>query len=277
MKDLNGTKLYLKIEGKGEPLIVVHGGPGMNHTYFKPHLDELAKKYRVVYYDQRSSGKSSIPRIDSITMELFVDDIEAIRKYLNAEKVNILAHSWGSIPAVKYGIKYGNNVDKLILCNAIPLNKDYDTKMRQNQLEKTTSLDSTDASIIKGSPNFKAGKPSAHKKLMLLSFRNSFYKTHNAKYLNFDVPANYKPANSALFAGLSKDLQPYDYYEDLKRFNFPVMIMHAKEDAIPLEADEHAIRNLPRGQLEVFKKSGHFIFIEENKKFIATFEKFMSN
>src|SRR6266850_676176 len=77
LKKINGTSLYLKIVGRGEPIVIVHGGPGMNHSYFIPHLDKLARKYKIVFYDQRASGKSSIPSADSISLKFFVDDIEA--------------------------------------------------------------------------------------------------------------------------------------------------------------------------------------------------------
>ena len=88
LTDINGTKLFVSQEGKGVPLIVIHGGPGLNHRYFKPHLDPLAKKNKVIYYDQRACGQSTIPAVDSISMEFFVDDIEAIRKLTGVEKIN---------------------------------------------------------------------------------------------------------------------------------------------------------------------------------------------
>lgn len=72
LRTINGTKLFLSIKGKGETLVLLHGGPGLNHSYFKPHLNGLEKKFRVVYYDQRASGRSSTPSPDSITIKLLV-------------------------------------------------------------------------------------------------------------------------------------------------------------------------------------------------------------
>src|SRR6478609_303987 len=95
---VNGTTLYVKVLGKGSPIIVVHGGPGLNHSYFLPHLNSLAATHQLIFYDQRACGKSSVD-LDSTQMNLdwFVRDIEGIRKELKLGKVTILAHSWGGI------------------------------------------------------------------------------------------------------------------------------------------------------------------------------------
>ena len=274
LRKINGTQLYIKTIGQGEPLLIVHGGPGMNHTYLSSHFNRLSKKFKIIFYDQRASGKSAVSSPDSISLDSFADDIEGIRNYFKIDKLNIFAHSWGVIPTVSYSIKYPDKVKRLIFCNAIPLNKQFDKEMREAQLSKTSGLDSTDRSIILGSPNFKAGKAIAYKKLLLLSFRNSFEKEANYESLDFDMPENYKAASTALYTGLGKDLSQYDYYEEAKKFSFPVLILHGQSDAIPIAADQKALATISKASLEVFKKSGHFIFIEENKKFSSVVRKF---
>ncbi len=272
---INGTQLFIKTMGQGEPILVVHGGPGLNHTYIDPHLDRLAKDFQIVFYDQRASGRSAIPSADSISLDMFADDIEGIRNYLKRDKIYILAHSWGIIPAVKYAIKYPDRVKGIIFVNAIPLNKQYDKEMQEAQLAKSSGLDSTDRSIIMGSPNFKAGKAIAFRKLMLLSFRNSFHKSSNYEQLDLTLRDDYNAASTALYTGLGKDLAQYDFYKDLKAFAFPLLIMHAEKDVIPIEADQRIAANAPKATLVQFKKSGHFIFIEENRKFTSVVRKFV--
>ncbi|MCB0494220.1 MAG: alpha/beta fold hydrolase [Cyclobacteriaceae bacterium] len=273
LQELNGTPLYLKTIGEGEPIVVVHGGPGMNHSYFLPHLNRLAKKFQVTYYDQRASGRSPIPSV--ISLQSFADDIEAIRKYLGHDQIYLLAHSWGAIPAISYSLQHPDKVKGIIFCNPIPFSKAYDEEMKANQQNKLMGSDSTDRSIILGSPNFKAGKSSAYKKLLLLSFRHSFYKRPNFSKLNFEIPANYKEASQALYSGMGSELRSYDYYAEVKKFSFPVLILHGSADAIPLSASQQAMENLPNGTLEEFKKSGHFIFIEEPRKFTHVVSQFI--
>ena len=276
LKKINGTSLYLKTIGQGEPILIVHGGPGMNHSYFIPHLDKLAKKYKIVFYDQRASGKSSIPSPDSISLKFFADDIEAIRRELGVEKLNLLAHSWGAIPAVNYAMYYPAKVGRMILVNPVPLSREFDQEMLENQRKKVSEGDSTDRSIILGSKDFKSGNPDAYKKLLMLSFRHSFYKTTNHSKLKLDMPANYLTASQALYAGLGKDLGQYDFYEAVKSFSFPLLIIHGDSDAIPLEASSKMQRAVPGSTLVVFKKCGHFAFIEKAGRFrtaVSTFLK----
>ena len=275
VRDINGTQLFIKTIGQGEPIVVVHGGPGLNHTYLDPHLNKLAKNFQIVLYDQRASGRSAIPAPDSISLDFFAGDIEGIRTYLKREKIYILAHSWGVIPAAHYASQYPEQVKGLILCNAIPLNKQFDAEMREAQLARSSGLDSTDRTIIRGSRNFRAGKSIAYKKLMLLSFRNSFYKNSNYEKLNFTLRDDYQSASTALYAGLGKDLAQYDYYENLKSFSFPMLVMRGAVDAIPMAADRKVMDNSAHATLKVFKKSGHFIFIEENKKFTTEVKQFI--
>jgi len=275
LRNINGTQLYIKTFGKGEPLLIVHGGPGMNHSYFMPHLDALSKKFKIVLYDQRASGKSAIPSTDSISLKFFVDDIEAIRKYLGVDKLNILGHSWGVIPAVEYGIRYPLNTKSLILCNPVPLNREFDHQMAVNQKSKLTKQDSTDRATLFASPEFKSGNTQAYKKLLLLSFRHSFYSASNYKKLHYEMPENYPQASRALFTGLTPDLKTYDYYEAVKAFSFPVLIIHGQVDAIPLSAVTRMQSSISNASLEVYQKSGHFVFIDEPKKFKSSVQKFL--
>lgn len=275
LKKLDGTSLYLKSLGEGEAVVVIHGGPGMNHVYLRPHLDPLSRKYKVVYYDQRASGRSSTPSADSISLKFFADDIEAIRKDLGVEKLNLLGHSWGVIPMIDYALRYPGRVNKMILCDPVPLNHEYDQEMLRNQKAKATPRDSADRSLIRGSKEFRDGKPDAYRKLLFLSFRNSFYDQGNYSKLVVDVPPNYLAASQALNAGLGKELEQYDYYGQLKAFTFPVLILHGEADAIPKKSVEKATASIPGSKVIVFNKSGHFPFIEEPNKFYSTVVSFL--
>lgn len=262
--------------GSGEPILFIHGGPGLNHSYFLPHVKPLAKRNNVILYDQRASGKSASPSPDSTTLDFFTMDIESIRENQNHEKIFIVAHSWGAIPAVEYCIRFPEKVKGLILCNAVPLSREFDQEMKANQLRKMSGVDSTDRAIIMGSPNFRAGKATAYRKLLMLGFRNSFYKPANFKNLTLDIPANYKDASIVLFAGLGNDLQQYDYYPELRKFQFPVLILYGEKDAIPLDASKKIIPLIPQATMITYKKSGHFIFIEENRKFTSDLQRFIN-
>jgi proline iminopeptidase len=276
-KAINGANLYFKVfgqphnikTGKGAPLLIVHGGPGLNHSYLLPHLKKLSKQYTLIFYDQRASGRSSIPSSDSVSLKFFVEDIEAIRKNFGIEKILIFSHSWGAIPAVQYALDYPDNVRGIIFCNPIALSKEYDNMIREAQVLKATGRDSTNRSIIIGSPDFKAGKADAYRRLLLLSFQNSFSDKANLTKLKLELQDKFKDASGILYTGLSKDLAHYNYYGPVQRFKFPVLILHGRADMLPLQASERMLESIPNSRLSIFRSSGHFIFIEEPKRFYS--------
>lgn len=273
---INGAKLFVKTIGKGEVVIVVHGGPGLSHDYFLPQLQPLAKRCQLFFYDQRASGRSSIPSSDSLSLQFFIQDIESIRRSVAAEKVTIIAHSWGALLAVNYAHQFKHRMKHLVLVNPVPLSKEYDQEMQLNQRAKFTPSDSTDRSIILGSPAFKAGKGSAIRNLLLFSFRHSFYEPRNLAKLNLEVQDNYRVASQSLYRGLGSDLVAYNFYDMLKGFEFPVLMIHGSTDSVPLSALTRMHDLAPQSTLLIYHKSGHFAFIDQQKKFLADVRDFIA-
>ncbi len=283
IKSINGTKLYFKIfaqpyqikSGKGEPLLIVHGGPGLNHTYLLPHLKKLSKQYTLIFYDQRACGRSAIPSSDSVSLKFLSDDIEAIRQTFSIEKILIFSHSWGAIPVIQYALDYPDHVKGIIFCNPVALSKEFDAMTLEAQVAKATSRDSTNRSIIIGSPEFKAGKADAYRRLMLLTFQHSFTNAANFTKLKLELQDKFKEASGVLYTGLSNNLANFNYYNSVQRFKFPVLILHGRSDVLPLQASEKMLQAIPNSRLYIFRNSGHFIFIEEPKKFYSELVSFL--
>lgn len=266
-KKLNGADLFVTIKGKGETIVVIHGGPGLNQSYFKPHLDELEKKFRVIYYDQRASGQSATPSADSISMQFFVDDLEALRLHLKLEKLNVIAHSWGAVLFTNYAIKFPQHVNRVMLVSPAMLSREYDQEAAANAKVSAIGQDSVDRATIMSKGNLAIAD---YEKLLKLSFKASSYDRNNIEKLNVNLPGNFVDASRALFTGLMKDeASKANLYDSLAKFNFPVLIVHGQSDILPTSSIERMRKKLPLGSLMIFEKSGHFPFIEENKKFIA--------
>src|SRR5882724_10658812 len=119
--NVNGTSLFYQSIGKGEPIIIIHGGPVLDQSYMIDHFKELAKTHRLIFFDQRACGKS-LADLDtsSMTMKNLIEDIEGLRQKLSLDQVTIFGHSWGGLLAAMYAIEYPLKVKKLILCNAVP-------------------------------------------------------------------------------------------------------------------------------------------------------------
>ena len=103
----DGGSLFVQELGSGLPLIVLHGGPGMDHTTFRPYLDPLAEDFRVLYVDQRGQGRSE--RVDpaTLTLEVFARDIDLLAEALGLDEYAVLGHSFGAIVTTWHAVNLG--------------------------------------------------------------------------------------------------------------------------------------------------------------------------
>src|SRR5258706_1090822 len=104
-----GYRTWYRIVGTGEepgklPLLCLHGGPGACHDYLES-FDAMADTgRRVIYYDQLGCGASAIPekKPEMWTVELYVEEVDAVRKALGLERIHLLGQSWGGMLAMEY-------------------------------------------------------------------------------------------------------------------------------------------------------------------------------
>jgi pimeloyl-ACP methyl ester carboxylesterase len=82
---------------EGLPLIVLHGGPGLDHTHLRPWLDPLGEDFRVLYVDERGQGQSE--RVDpaTLSLEVFARDVDLLADALGLDRFALLGHSFGAI------------------------------------------------------------------------------------------------------------------------------------------------------------------------------------
>src|SRR5256712_12096486 len=114
--DANGIMIYYKILGRGEPLMIVHGGPGASHDYFLPYLLPLARRHKLIFIDERGSGRSQkLEDPAGYTIENMVEDVESVRQALGLGKINLLGHSYGGAPAQAYALEYQSHPSRLTL------------------------------------------------------------------------------------------------------------------------------------------------------------------
>ncbi len=98
--------------------MIVHGGPGASHDYFLPYLLPLARHNRLIFIDERGSGRSEkLDDPSGYTVENMVEDVEAVRQELGLGKISLLGHSYGGVLAQAYALKYQQNLTHLILAS----------------------------------------------------------------------------------------------------------------------------------------------------------------
>ena len=78
------TSIYSREIGRGQPIIVLHGGPDFDHGYLLPDLDRLADAFRLIYYDQRGRGRSADQVMpEDVTLASDIDDLDKVRHTLD--------------------------------------------------------------------------------------------------------------------------------------------------------------------------------------------------
>lgn len=114
--DSRGVIIYYESIGHGAPLMILHGGPGSSHGYFLPHLLPLTAQRRLIFIDERGSGRSqrlSDPK--GYTLDNMASDVEAVRVALGLGKADVLGHSFGGILAQAFAIQHPEAVRRLVL------------------------------------------------------------------------------------------------------------------------------------------------------------------
>ena len=275
-KPVNGTSLYLKQSGTGEPVLFVHGGPGLSHDYFLPHVSALSDKFSLIFYDQRGCGRSAIDlEKDEVSLDHFVNDMAGILEVLSLEKVHVVAHSFGGLLAMKFATVYPDKVKSLVLCNSVSASKEFDQLAKQKQQSAMTPADNLARSAIFASADFKNGSPQSYEQLFKISFRRAFYDTLLIDSLHLRLNDNFGKSSKLLF-GLGADLVSYDYHPALSGLNVPTLVIHGAADLIPIEVSQKLAGTVPGAQLIVLEKSGHFPFIEQNEEFMTVIGSFIS-
>lgn len=275
---VKGGNLFYEIIGEGEPLVIVHGGPGLDHTYFLPQMEVLAGKYRLIFYDQRACGKSSI-KVDSslISMDQFVEDLESLRKFFKLEKMSLFGHSFGGLIAMRYAIKYPENLKSLLLVNSTASTSAWrdssfklmDQRKDEETMQKSEALMKTQA--------FKNRDPDTMAYFFRLLFKKSFFNPTKVNELTFSFEPTY-PETSKLMNYLFNDssLTTYDLNPLLSKLNVPVLIIGSEADIIsPLAVDE-LHQTIKSSTYVMLESCGHFPFIEQPEMFLKAIDKFFA-
>ena len=275
LKNINNTGLFCKASGSGEPIIVIHGGPGLSHDYLYPHLQELAKTHRLIFYDQRACGRSSV-KVDtaSIRINRFVEDIDGIRQAFGYDKVSLIAHSWGGLLAMKYAAQFPESIKNLLLVNPAGVSSKYAAKMNQVIAQRFTSEDSLRRSAILKTPNFMDSIYLVNE-LMTIGFKPQFHDPKLISQLNLNLNENVS-TSSQLLRNLSVDLIGYDYYDDLKKIKTPTLLIYGDYDPLAEVVGQELKNSVPGSELVVFKNCGHFPFIEKPVAFNKVASQFLA-
>jgi L-proline amide hydrolase len=119
--DFRGYRTWYRVVGdldSATPLLALHGGPGSTHNYFRP-LEQLAEERPVVLYDQIGCGNSGRPTDIEWTVDVFRDEVAAVRDQLGLEHIHLLGTSWGGMLAQEHVLSGAEGIAGLILSSTL--------------------------------------------------------------------------------------------------------------------------------------------------------------
>jgi proline iminopeptidase len=269
---VNGARLYYRIVGSGEPLVMVHGGPGSNMLHLLPYCDTLSNEFKLIYYDQRGCGKSSpLSDSQSVSWKDHLEDLEGLRKVFGLEKMNLFGHSWGGGLVMLYAITYPERVRRLIISNSMPAHDgEWKEEMAatEAEFERLHGVQEKLAALDKS--GLRSKDPDAYfRRYSEIKSWQIFVDTTDAAKTVYTISpcplVNYYTWES---------LRGYDFRNELKRLHMPVLIIHGEQDIIPLKYAEEIHRLIPQSKLVVTRK-GHQPYIEDPEKYFQSIREFL--
>lgn len=264
-----GAALYYRAIGQGPPIIVLHGGPGFDHSYLLPDMDRLADAFRLVYYDQRGRGRSSENvRPEAASLQSEMDDLDSLRDIFRLESVALLGHSWGGLLAMEYALRHPERVSHLILLNTAPASYD-DGQLFERERDAMSPDDTELLRVLESRPELEAGDPEARAAYYRVYFRRTLrspvlldrlIEGLRAGWTNEDILT--ARATSARLWHETYETPTYDVLSQLARLRAPTLVLHGDYDFVPIACAAHIAEAIPAARLVVLRGCGHFAYIE---------------
>jgi proline iminopeptidase len=268
---IRDTEIYFDIEGMGlvpdgrrmreKPVaFVIHGGPGGDHSGFKPGMGPLAERMQLVYFDHRGQGRSARGDVSRYTLDENVEDMEALRRHLGLGPIVSIGTSYGGMVAMAHAARYPDSVSHLVLI-VTAAHAGFNKRAQEIVAERGT------AEQVEVCRQLWAGE------LTTLEQLRHYYDVMGPMYsTTFDAAAAAKGRDRGILAPDAINmafrpggfLQTYDLRPELSRITAPTLICAGRHDWIcPPEFSEEIHRLMPGSDLRIFEHSSHSIRADE--------------
>lgn len=274
-------KLFYQTIGLGTPIIVLHGGPGLDQSYLLPQMLELGKNHQVIFYDQRGSGQSLKTKINPfyINIDKFTKDLETLRQQLGIKKFILLGHSWGGLLAMNYASMYPNNLTALILLSTAPANF-RGQQAFVDEFSKRIQPIKNKISPLSNYQEFEKLTAPKISKLYRSLFSVYFYNPKNVAKLTLNMSARSAKSGAKVMEVMLKTswLRPNnDLFPQLKKLKVPTLIVHGNEDVVPVWTAQEIKKAIPQAKILFLKKCGHFPYIEKPDELFLQINRFLTS
>ena len=272
---ISDTRLFVVERGQGTPLIVLHGGPGLDHHEFADYLDPLCDEFRLILVDMRAQGQSEPCPENTWTLEQMAKDVVSLGEAMNLKKYAVLGHSYGAFVALQNAVDFPGAAAKTIVSGGVPSARflevveknlaEFEPESLRKQVadswarEAEAQTEEDFESLMHDQMPFHFGNP--------LDPRIAEYEERTADTIY--SPAVLQHFSKAEYGGIELENRLNDVTQ-------PVLVCTGRYDrACTVEAAEAMADGLPNAELVIFEDSGHMTFVEENKLYLKVVREFL--
>lgn len=272
---IGDTRLFVAERGTGYPILVLHGGPGLDHHEFGDYLDPLTDQYRLILVDQRSQGRSDKAPIETWTLRQMAQDVVSLAAALKLERYAVLGHSYGAFVTLQNAVDFPGRAAQSIVSSGVPAAHYLDHVQRSLDAFEPLAL----REQVKASWARESSAQTQADFAALMHDQNPF---HFANPLDPRIPdferrsdGIYSPDVLRHFA--QQEYGGIDVKDQLAQITQPVLVLAGRHDrTCSAEASEAMAAGIPNAELVIFEHSGHMTYVEENEAYLAAVRRFLA-
>jgi len=254
---VNGLNLYYEEAGSGIPILFVHEFAG-DWRSWEPQMRFFSSRYRAFTFSARGYLPSDVPDApEAYSQDLQVEDVKGLLDALGIDRAHLCGLSMGSYTTLLFGMKYPNRARSLTIAGS-----GYGSGKNREEFHKRVS-EMAGKMLTGGMKSITGDYAQGPTRVQLQNknpraweeFRRQF-EEHSAK------------GSAYTFLGVQRQRPSVtDLGDQLKKITLPVLIILGDEDEPGLEGSLFMKRNIPRGGLEIYPRSGHVVNLEEPDRF----------
>lgn len=276
---IRDVSLFVQVVGQGYPLLLMHGGPGLDHTSLLP-LEPLAAQFTLIFYDHRCNGRSEGTPISSMTFENLTADAEALRQALGFDRWAVLGHSFGGNVALEYALRYPQSLSHLIL-----MDTGGDARWSQHNAPELLAKRGYNAAAVQAAHRFYTGQMTPDEYFPIVFKFVGAYMYHSsvlyhprlmalAHQVGLGPPTKYRP--EATIFGFSRLLTGWTVMDRLSEIKVPTLVLAGRHDFLfPPEHQAILADRIANAQLEIIECAGHNPQMERTAQVIEIIKRFM--
>jgi proline iminopeptidase len=285
---VNGAKLYTVTVGKGEPMIIIPGGPGGAHPGYRA-FDSLTvgSNIQLIYYDAFGRGKSDTAKnVSEYSLDRDVEDIEGLRKAMHLNKISLLGHSYGSLVAQGYAVKYGQNLSHLIIANGFHSFVMWQENDDNSNREIKTNYPEVWDTLMKVREAGAISSDVVHQDIYGRVPYGFLYAYNPNNFMGRGGKPYPNPFNTALYYQMvgkdgdfivGSDIGNFDFRKQLKDLKMPVLIIAGRYDRVAVPWMQVKYKEYcPQATFVMFERSGHNPQVEETAKEFKLINEFLA-